>query len=170
MKYAVLLRGVNIGGRKVKSQELKDCFTKAGFSNPQTVLATGNVVISSKKSPEQLKVQIETSLLAAFNFPIEVLVIGCDKLARIVKHYPFNNVGPEFHRYIIFKDAPSEPPDMELERELEAVQSGDEVLYWRVLKGHTLDSDFAKQSARTARARFSTTRNMNTLEKILAKA
>ena len=47
MMYAVLLGGVNIGGRTVKSDELKQSFIKAGFKNPQTVLASGNVIISS---------------------------------------------------------------------------------------------------------------------------
>ena len=56
MKYAVLLGAVNVGKRTVKSDALKIAFEKGGFENPQTVLATGNVVIQSAKKPEILTV------------------------------------------------------------------------------------------------------------------
>src|SRR5690625_3373583 len=91
MKFAVLLRGVNIGGRKVKSAELKNSFSRAGFENSKTVLATGNVIIESKKTAEELKPQIEQFLLADFKFPIKVLVLRMEDLKRMITHYPFRN-------------------------------------------------------------------------------
>lgn len=168
MKYVVLLRGVNVGGRTVKSAELKDCFVRAGFEDAQTVLATGNVIISSNKTAQELKPEIEGFLLASFGFPITVCVIGEQKIAKITADYPFDN-NPDFHRYVIFKDSAVELPNLKLNNKLEAVQLDDSVVYWRVLKGHTLDSDFAKLSAKVAAKSFSTTRNLNTLEKILTR-
>src|SRR5690625_2363606 len=99
MKQIVLLRGVNIGGRKVKSAELKDCLVKAGFKNPQTVLATGNVIIDSKSAPEKLKPQIEELLQKTFDFPIQLLIFPIRELEEIVENYPFKNVDNEYHQY-----------------------------------------------------------------------
>ncbi|MGH7196012.1 MAG: DUF1697 domain-containing protein [Candidatus Saccharimonadales bacterium] len=173
MKYIILLRGVNVGGRTIKSPELKSCFEKVGFENVQTVLATGNVIIESNDKPEKLKLIIEKSLTSSFSYQAQVCVLSVEKLSEIVANYPFKDASAEYHRYVIFKD---ETPDaaalaaVKLEDKLESIQTGDHVIYWRVLKGHTLDSDFAKQSAKTATKIFSTTRNLNTLERILQKA
>lgn len=171
MLYAVLLGGVNIGGRTVKSDELKKSFIKAGFKGPQTVLATGNVVIESKKSAESLRREIETFLLKEFKFNVRVFVISFDTLKNIVDTYPFTKAGPEYHRYIIFRESDSELSlsDLQLDDKTEAVLPGKGIIYWRVLKGLTLDSVFAKYLAKISRKEFSTTRNVNTLEKILAK-
>jgi uncharacterized protein (DUF1697 family) len=172
MKYAIFLRGINIGGRTLKSVDLKQCFEKAGFSGAQTVLATGNVLIESNENPERLKQTVEKMLESTFHFPVKVMVVNIKKLTEIVNNFPFQDAGPEFHRYVIFKD---KQPDaamlatIKLDGNLEVVQSGEHVIYWKVLKGRTLDSDFAKALAKTAAKNFSTTRNLNTLEKILAK-
>jgi len=168
MKYAVFLRGVNVGGRTVKSTELKEGFVRAGFKNAQTVLATGNVIIDSAESAENLRGQIEKFLEKEFNFEIRVCVVSAEELAAVIKNYPFEN-HPDFHRYVIFSDGPVGPLDFQLDETLEAVQPGTGVMYWQVQKGHTLDSDFAKRLAKAASKTFSTTRNLNTLEKIAAK-
>lgn len=170
MKQIVLLRGVNIGGRTVKSDELKACFAKAGFKNPKTVLATGNVIIESNENTKKLKTQIEHFLLSDFQFPILVLVVSIEDFKEILVNYPFTNLSEEFHRYVIFKDRKATITEMQLDENIEGIKSGGNVLYWYVLKGHTLDSNFAKQMAKTAKAEFSTTRNLNTLNRIIEAA
>lgn len=172
MKYVALLRGVNVGGRVIKSAELKNCFEDAGYKYVQTVLATGNVIFTSGKDASVLAPMIEKMLEATFKFSIKALVISAQELAEIVRDFPFNDASTDFHRYVIF--LPDQPDSQMLARlildyKLEAIQPGDKVIYWRVLKGHTLDSDFAKQSVKSVQNSFSTTRNLNTLEKILAK-
>jgi uncharacterized protein (DUF1697 family) len=172
MKYIALLRGINIGKRTIKSDELKSCFEKAGFAGVQTVLATGNVILESGDKADKLKQNIEKLLESKFNFPVKVKVMDAGKLAGIIQNFPFQDAGSEYHRYVIFKDEQldaSELATVRLDDKLEAIQPGENVIYWRVLKGHTLDSDFARQSAKAAAKTFSTTRNLNTLEKILAK-
>lgn len=168
-KYVALLRGVNIGGRTVKSADLKACFIHAGFANAQTVLATGNVVLESNKTAENLKLDIEKFLLETFDFPIKNCVISSSTLEKIIKNYPFSSAETDYHRYVIFMDSSFEIDSSNLDKNLEAVKSGDGVIYWRVLKGRTLDSDFAKSLAKHSNSHFSTTRNLNTLEKIITK-
>lgn len=170
MKYIILLRGVNIGGRKVKSAELKACFAKGGFKNPQTVLATGNVIIESELAPEKLRPQIEELLVKAFDFAIEVCVISLENLRATVKNYPFTTIDDTYHRYVIFKTNKAIPPDFELDKSIEAVSPSEHIMYWYVQKGHTLDSPFAKHLAKVSKKEFSTTRNINTLNKIIQKA
>ncbi len=170
MKQIILLRGVNIGGRKVKSAELKACFAKAGFKNPQTVLATGNVIIESDLDPEKLRPQIEEWLLKTFDFSIKVVVFPIEQLMIIIENYPFTTIDETYHRYIIFQDKNIEKPHIELDNAIEDIRVNGNVIYWYVLKGHTLDSPFAKHLAKVSKKEFSTTRNINTLNKIIKKA
>lgn len=166
--YVALLRGVNIGGRKVKSVELKECFTKAGYKNVKTVLATGNVIFQSEKAPEELRPQIEKILLDKFNFPIKVGLVSEEKLNQTIEDCPFE---PEenVHRYVLFTDQMIENTDIQFDPATEDVKAGDDVIYWAVQKGQTLKSKFAKQSKKQLKKTFSTTRNLNTLEKIRKK-
>jgi uncharacterized protein (DUF1697 family) len=174
MQSIILLRGVNVGGRVIKMAELKECFEKNGYKKVQTILQTGNVIIESpEKNSDKLKKKIESQLTEAFHYSAKVWVLSPEKMEAHIEQYPFGNFGTEYHRYIIFTSNGSEkelvknsPP---LDDKMEAIQAGDGVMYWRVLKGNTLDSIFGKYLGKVSVKDFTTTRNMNTLEKILAK-
>lgn len=174
MQYIILLRGINVGGRTIKMDELKACFKKEGYSNVITVLQTGNVILESKeKNTEKLQKAVEALLTKTFDYPAKVLAVTPEHLEAVIEHYPFTKYGPEYHRYAIFTEAGFEKELVKqcgaLDKNIEEVLPGKEVVYWRVMKGHTLDSDFGKYMAKAASKHFLTNRNLNTLEKILAK-
>lgn len=174
MKYALLLRGVNIGGRTIKSADLRACFEAAGFEGADTVLQTGNVLIeSAAQDTGKLKRKIEKLLEESFGYSVSVQVVGAERLAEIIKAYPFRNVGRDMHRYVIFVERGMEGDlaalGSDLDDAMEAVRVGNGVVYWRVLKGNTLDSAFGKRLAKFSATNFTTTRNMNTLEKVSAR-
>lgn len=174
MQYVILLRGINVDGRTIKMEELKSCFEKAGYKNVITVLQTGNVILESKeKSTEKLQKEVEALLAKTFVYPAKVMVITPVQLASVIEQYPFTKYGAEYHRYAYFTEKGSEK---ELaaqagisDKLTEEIVAGEGVIYWRVLKGHTLDSAFGKYTAKAAAKYFLTNRNLNTLEKILSK-
>lgn len=174
MQYIILLRGINVGGRTIKMEELKKCFEQAGYQKVATVLQTGNVILeSSGKGEEKLQKEAESLLTKTFGYPAKVLVISPEYLGSVIKQYPFSNYGTDYHRYAYFTEKGSEQEIIKqagaLDKQTEEVAAGKGVLYWRVLKGHTLDSTFGKYTAKAAARHFLTNRNLNTLEKILAK-
>lgn len=168
MKYVALLRGVNTGRRKVKSAELKECFVEAGYEGVQTVLATGNVIFQSEESPKALRPQIEKMLSDQFDFPIKTGIVSEENLRQIIDSCPFEH-RENFHRYVLFIDQMIDPDQIQTDPGAEEVRAGDGVIYWTVQKGQTLHSNFAKQSEKKLKNTFSTTRNLNTLEKIIKK-
>lgn len=174
MQYVILLRGINVGGRTIKMDELKSCFEKAGYKNVITVLQTGNVILESKeKNTGKVQKAVEALLAQTFDYPAKVLVITPVQLASVIEQYPFTQYGAEYHRYAYFTDKRSEKELAtqagNLDKLTEEIATGEGVIYWRVLKGHTLDSAFGKYTAKAAVKHFLTNRNLNTLEKILAK-
>ncbi|TAN01311.1 MAG: DUF1697 domain-containing protein [Chitinophagaceae bacterium] len=174
MQYIILLRGINVGGRTIKMDELKKSFEKAGYADVVTVLQTGNIILDSKeKNINKVHGAIESLLTKTFNYPAKVLVITPEQLRTVIEQYPFTNYGPEYHRYVIFTEKGFEKEmakqENELDKSIEEIKAGNDVLYWRVLKGKTLDSTFGKYMAKAGTKHFLTNRNVNTLEKILTK-
>lgn len=174
MQHIILLRGINVGGRTIKMDELKHCFEKAEYTHVITVLQTGNVILDSKeKNIDKVREAVESLLTKTFSYPAKAIVTTAEYLQAVIENYPFTKYGDEYHRYAYFTEKGSEKEIVKqagpLDKQMEDIAAGDGVIYWRVLKGRTLDSSFGKGSAKMASKYFLTNRNLNTLEKILAK-
>ena len=48
--YAVFLRGINVGGINIKMAALRDALQAAGFQDAGTLLASGNVVLTTTQA------------------------------------------------------------------------------------------------------------------------
>ncbi len=88
VRYAIFLRGINIGGIKVPMSELRDCLEKLGLNEVKTYLQTGNVTLSSDTSQTKLKKEIEAALAKTFSYQAYVLVYKHPQLKEIVDGYP----------------------------------------------------------------------------------
>ena len=60
---AALLRGVNLGKRKVIMSELRELVADAGFTGVRTLLASGNLVLDSKVTGVKLEARLEAVIL-----------------------------------------------------------------------------------------------------------
>jgi uncharacterized protein (DUF1697 family) len=171
MNYVVLLRGINVGGRIIRMADLKACLEKAGLQNVKTVLQSGNILLDSGQGEPDLKIVIEKSLSKTFNYPAKVQVLSLANLRKIVDDYPFDTAGSAQHDYVIFMEDGLEKNLVKEEYILaagEKVRAGQGVVYWRVDKGSTLKSGFAKWLTKSKYKAFNTNRNLRTLSKILS--
>lgn len=151
--------------------DLKVCLEKAGLRSVTTLLQSGNVVFESKLTAPELKQLIETTLTETFGYPAKAQVLLLETLAAIVNDYPFGTAGDNQHDYVIFlengleKDLAGEPCKLAVG---EQAAAGQGVVYWRVDKGSTLKSTFAKLLTKAKYKDFNTNRNLKTLKKMLA--
>ncbi len=105
MKYAALLRGINVGGKNiVRMNELQAIFETTGFSNVQTYIQTGNVIFEyAKNDPGKLSHRIEQALAKYFPFPIRVMVRTHEQLKAIIESAPAAwNTDADIRKYIAF--------------------------------------------------------------------
>lgn len=169
-RWIALLRGVNVGGRTIKMAELRSALEGAGLENVETVLQSGNVMFDSPDGAARLKDRLETTLRDRFGYDAKVQVIERDELRKIVDAYPLGKADASRHDYVIFLERGLERELAAEEAELgaqELVAAGDGIVYWRVDKGSTLKSNFAKLLTKAKYRDFNTNRNMNTLRKLL---
>ena len=115
----MLLRGINIGSRnRIAMPELRELLAGAGFDDVRTYLQSGNVVLSSEASPEQVAREAERQIAKRFGLDIAVVVRTRDELAKVVRRNPLAKVATNPKRYQV--SFLSDEPDPEIVRKLEA--------------------------------------------------
>jgi uncharacterized protein (DUF1697 family) len=144
-KQIAFLRGINVGNIRIKMPDLKLTFERLGFQQVKTYLQSGNV-----------------------NYEAFVLLYDFDVLSNIVDKYPFERE-ESHHAYIVFIDNEAifeELKSLAASTE-EPTASGNQVIYWKVVKGESLDTPFSKTLAKAKYKKNTTVRNINTLEKMV---
>ena len=169
-RFVVLLRGVNVGGVTVKMAELAEVLRGLGYSEVKTVLASGNVVLETADAASAVKADVETALRDRFGYEAWVHVLTTAQLQQIVDGYPFERGRDGWHDYVMFTLDPQVRTALlavETDPAAESTEGGTGVVYWTVERGNTLGSAIGKASGKASYKQWLTTRNMNTLEKLL---
>ena len=100
MRHIVLLRGINLGARnRVSMPELREVLRRAGFEDAQTYLQSGNVVLASDDSPDEVAARCRRTIARALELEVEVLVRTRDELAAVVERNPLARVATDPKRY-----------------------------------------------------------------------
>src|SRR3954469_1096146 len=74
-RYIAFLRGINVGGHRVKMDRLRDLFTALGFSNVATFIASGNVIFEAPATDvTELEERIEAQLERSLGYEVEIFV------------------------------------------------------------------------------------------------
>jgi uncharacterized protein (DUF1697 family) len=90
--YVAFLRGMNVGGRRVKNDELCSCFEAMGFEQVSGFLASGNILFQSgRKSVAKLEPQIEQGLEDQLRYPVPTFVRSTAEVAGIAAKQPFSD-------------------------------------------------------------------------------
>ncbi|MEU7113480.1 DUF1697 domain-containing protein [Streptomyces sp. NPDC046182] len=91
--YAVLLRGINVGGhRKVPMAELRSLLEGLGHRDVRTYLQSGNAVFTTdtdELTDEELTTAIEDAIEKRFGFRVDCLVRDAAYLAAVADACPF---------------------------------------------------------------------------------
>ncbi len=88
-RQVALLRGINVGGRaKVAMADLRRLVGGLGYDGVRTYLQSGNVVLTTAKSPDTVAAEIERAVAAELGLQPRVLVRTRDELAAVIEGNP----------------------------------------------------------------------------------
>ena len=171
--FCAFLRGVNVKGTAMKMADVCAVFEKAGMSRVSSVLASGNIIFSSPKNADELKILLEKAMAAYFNYEAFLFVESKAGVEAVFHSNPFEP-DPDFHIYgFVGVEGIASLLMEEFEKGKKAGGEAGRLVegrfYWRVPKGVTLDSDFGKILGRKNLKDAFTSRNLNTFEKVLKK-
>ena len=88
-RYVALLRAINVGGRTVKMDTLREIFESLGFASVETFIASGNVIFDALGSAPALEKTIEAALAGALGFEVTTFIRTPAELATVAAHAPF---------------------------------------------------------------------------------
>ena len=171
--YCAFLRGVNVNGINLKMQEVCSVFKKAELNNVSSILASGNIIFSSNKDKTELKPLLEKAMSVHFNYEAFLFLKEKSEIEAIIKNNPFVK-SKDFHTYSFIGIDDIEILLMEnfingIKTKEEEAQIKSTNFYWKIPKGNTLESEFGKILGQKKLKNSFTSRNINTLEKILNK-
>jgi uncharacterized protein (DUF1697 family) len=169
-RFVVLLRGVNVRGTNMKMADLAELVRGLGYAEVKTVLASGNVILESPDAASEIKETLQTALRDRFGYEAWVQVLTTAALEKIIAGYPFERGRDGWHDYVMFTETDevrSELLEIELDPAFESSAPGTGVVYWTVERGNTLDSVMGKASSKAKFKPWVTTRNLNTVEKLV---
>ncbi|MGK0577435.1 DUF1697 domain-containing protein [Macrococcus capreoli] len=168
--FVCLLRGINVNGIKIKNHDLKIVFEQLGFTDVTLVLQTGNVIYNTDLDLAAQKEMIENALRETFNYEAFVIVRDAQEMHSLIDDYPFD-LRNDMQPYVIFVNSDVVMQDLLLlpRDPDEFVQLGNNVVYWTVRKGMTLDSKFGNALGKKMYKSDTTSRNLRSIEKIVAK-
>lgn len=88
MRYAIFLRAINVGKRRVKMADVRAAFMDAGYEDVATYLASGNAVVTSATRPAEAAV---SGVVAdRFGFESEAFVRSRSEVRSILDRVPWD--------------------------------------------------------------------------------
>jgi len=171
--WIILLRGVNVSGKnKLPMADFRAALTEAGFSNVQSYIQSGNVVldVQAALSEDAVSQAVQTVLLDKFDIQTPIMLLTADRLQKAAQANP---LGQEFEKpnwmFLFFLSEPPTSPNLDKLTELTSENER-----WELLGDvfYVFAGDGAGRSKLIARAEkllgaSATARNWKTVQKLL---
>jgi uncharacterized protein (DUF1697 family) len=171
-RYALLLRGVNVGAKNsLPMAELRAMLAKVGCSEVKTYVQSGNAVLGTKLGTAEVTKAIEATLERYMGRPIATTLRTEKQMKAVVEGNPFAKVAtnPAYLCVTFLSHAPTAPELAPLRAEdfkPELFQvTGNEIYTW-----HPNGQGRSPLAAALSKLRLRgavTTRNWNTVQKLL---
>jgi len=165
-RQVALLRGVNLGKRQVVMAELRVVLEEAGFENVRTLIASGNVILSSKLKGAKLEAKLEEVILKGLGLTTAVFVRTGDELDAIIAANPFKAFTKTTPTFMIvnFMRAPATKAELEAMEKTtltgEEIAQGKGCLYIKFPEGQGV--------SKLKMPKLGSARNWNTVSKLAA--
>lgn len=90
-RYVAFLRGMNLGGRRIKNEELRQRFEELDLSDVSCFRASGNVIFDAEEKDEaKLRDRVEAGLGRSLGYEVPVFLRDANEMAAISGKEPFD--------------------------------------------------------------------------------
>jgi uncharacterized protein (DUF1697 family) len=175
-RYVAFLRAINVGGHTVRMERLRELFESMKLNAVETFIASGNVIFESRASQAgELERKIETTLNKALGYDVATFVRTIPELVQIAEHQPVMASGPVLASDVLYvtfvRRAPPAafiPKLMEHRSDVDDFAVHEREIYWRC-RIRSSDSSFSGARLEKLLGAPATARNVNTVQRIVAK-
>ncbi|MDQ6786177.1 MAG: DUF1697 domain-containing protein [Acidobacteriota bacterium] len=93
VKYIALLRGINIGGHRVKMERLRELFAELNVSNVCSYIQTGNIFFETVETDRAaLTMRTERHLFANLGYEVPTFLRTVAEVERAIELDPFKEI------------------------------------------------------------------------------
>ena len=173
MKYVLLLRGINVGGKnKVAMSDLKDMISKLGYENVITYINSGNIIFDANDNKEIVRVKI-SHMLETFPFSINKVILTQEEYLEEISNLPEWWSEELFRRDVLFYSDEVDHSRMKERIKMmplndEMVHFGKRAVFWgKCNEKNYLSTSYHKLLMKESFYKSITIRNARTFEKII---
>lgn len=172
-RVACLLRAVNVGGRQLLMADLKRIAQDMGFHAPQTLLASGNLILGTTLTDAVTAERLAAALLGETGLTTDVLIRDAAQLHEVAAANPFRREAEEAPSRLVAMFLSANPPaDLDLLASAcgggEQVRAGPQCLYIHYPAGAGT-SKLTNALIERRLALRGTARNWNTVGKLVTQ-
>jgi uncharacterized protein (DUF1697 family) len=172
-QYFAFLRAVNLGGRKISMERLRELFESLGLKGVETFITSGNVIFEAPAGAATLDRRIEQHLEKALGYPVETFLRSGPELASIARYKPFRDPPPPGGTLSVgfIRDpvpAAAARALIALDTDMDDFHCHGREVYWRI-QGTVLDAKVSNAKLERALQARATFRNVNTVLRLVAK-
>lgn len=175
-RYVAFLRGMNLGKRRIKNEELRSHFEAIDFEEVATFRASGNVIFATPKREAEAKLaaRVEAELDERLGYDVPVFLRSEREIAGIAAQQPFPAAKVKKSKGKLQVSLLKKKPGAVAKRKVLALASEADLLaiegrelYW-LPSGGLLESDLDLKALEKLLG-ADTRRTMGTIEQIAAK-
>lgn len=175
-RYVAFLRGMNLGKRRIKSEELRAPFEAMGLEEVATFRASGNVIFATPKREAEgkLATRVEAELDERLGYDVPVFLRSEGELAAIAAQKPFPAAKVEKSKGKLQISLLKKKPSAAAKKKVLALATDEDLLaiserelYW-LPSGGLIESDLDLKAIEKLIG-ADTRRTMGTIEQIAAK-
>ena len=173
MKYVLLLRGINVGGKnKVAMSDLKDMISKLGYKNVITYINSGNIIFDANDNKEIVRDKL-SHMLETFPFSINKVILTQEEYLDEISNLPEWWSEELFRRDVLFYSDEVDYSRMKERIKMmplndEMVHFGKKAVFWgKCNEKNYLSTSYHKLLMKESFYKSITIRNARTFEKII---
>ena len=107
--HIVLLRGINVSGKKILPMaELRELLSKLKFDNIQTYIQSGNIIVDSNLTQEEVANTIQQGIADQFGYDVPVMVRNIEEWEKAIENNPYPLDNPKIVSFTFLSEAPQE--------------------------------------------------------------
>lgn len=111
-RYIAFLRGINIGGHRIKMEQLREFFSELGLSNVRSYIQTGNIFFDTTEIDRAaLTNKIEQHLFAQLGYAVPTFLRTIAEVERALMLNPFKEVEVTIDTRLLITFIPHPLPD-----------------------------------------------------------
>lgn len=175
-RLIAFLRGINVGGHRVKMDDLRRHFTALKLRDVETFIASGNVIFTATpREAGTLEPRIEAHLEKTLGYAVPTMVRTLPELAAVAAQRPFTSADmddPNHSLNVMFlRTAPSREVVQALaalEGKKDAFHVHGRELYWLCRGKISVDSLAAPLMGKALKGTEGTVRNLRTVQQLVA--